>query len=154
MLLGDNKGNWIILPHATWEMFIERRVNIEQFLQSSAPSSLVIQDLVIDLIKIRNADIVKLKSRDACLYVKPSTILFLFTLEHCINHVYFGLCQNTRMVSEKFKHFVTYLRRNCITNKCDAANILRKICDTESNIECELIAYALDNIVYDAFHEK
>jgi len=154
MLLGDNKGNWIILPHATWEMFIERRANIEQFLQSSAPSSLVIQDLVIDLIKIRNADIVKLKSRDACLYVKPSTILFLFTLEHCINHVYFGLCQNTRMVSEKFKHFVTYLRRNCITNKCDAANILRKICDTESNIECELIAYALDNIVYDAFHEK
>jgi len=55
------------------------------------------------------------------------------------------------MVSEKFKHFVTYLCRNCITNKCDAANILRKICDTESNIECELIAYALDSIVYDAF---
>jgi len=59
------------------------------------------------------------------------------------------------MFSEKFKHFVTYLRRNSITDKCDAANILRKICDTESNIECELISYALiDNIVYDAFHEK
>jgi len=57
-------------------------------------------------------------------------------------------------VSEKFKQFVTYLRRNCITNKCDAANILRKIYDTESNIECKLIAYASDNIVYDAFHEK
>jgi len=55
------------------------------------------------------------------------------------------------MVSEKFKHFVTYLRRNCITNKCDAANILRKIYNTEYNIECELIAYALDNIEYDAF---
>jgi len=86
------------------------------------------------------------------LYVKPSTILFLFTLEHCIEHVYFELCQNIH--SEKFKHFVTYLRRNCITDKCDAANILRKIYDTESNIECELIAYALDNIMYDAFHEK
>jgi len=62
------------------------------------------------------------------------------------------------MISEKFEHFVTYLRRNCIINKCDVANILRKIYDTESNIEsnieCELIAYALDNIVYDAFHEK
>jgi len=85
--------------------------------------------------------------------MKPATVLFLFELEHCINHVYFGLCQNMHMVSEKFKHFVTYLRRNCITNKC-GANILRKIYDTESNIECELIAYALDNIVYDAFHEK
>jgi len=39
-----------------------------------------------------------------------------------------------------------------VTNKCDAA-ILRKIYDTESNIECELIAYALDNVVDDA-HEK
>jgi len=58
------------------------------------------------------------------------------------------------MVSEKFKHFITYLRRNCITDKCDAANILRKIYDTGSNIECELIAYASDNIVYNALHEK
>jgi len=58
------------------------------------------------------------------------------------------------MVSEKFKQFVTYLRQNCVTNKCDATNILRKIYDTESNIECELIAYILDNIVNDALHEK
>jgi len=80
---------------------------------------------------------------------KPPTILFLFTLEHCIEHVYFGLCQSTHMVNKKFKHFVTYLRRNCIIDKCGAANILRKIYDTLSNIECELIAYALDNIVYE-----
>jgi len=51
------------------------------------------------------------------------------------------------MVSEKFKQFVIYLRQNCITNKCDGAIILCKICDKESNIECELVAYALDNIM-------
>jgi len=55
--------------------------------------------------------------------------------------------------TEKFKHFVTILRRNCITDKCDAEKTLRKIYDKESNIECEL-AYASDNIVYDAFHKK
>jgi len=27
MLLGDNKDNQIILPHATWEIFIARRVD-------------------------------------------------------------------------------------------------------------------------------
>jgi len=91
---------------------------------------------------------------DTCMYMKPATILFLFTLEHCIEHVYFGLCQSTHMVSEKFKLFVTYLRRNCTTNKCDAANILCKIYDTKSNIECELIAYASDNIMYNALYEK
>jgi len=154
MLLGDNKGNQIILSHAAWKIFIARRADIEKLLQSTAPASLSIRDLVIDLIKIRDADIVKLTLYDICMYMKPAIILSLFTLEHCIEHMYFGICQSTHMVSEKFKHFVTYLRRNYITNKCDAANVLRKICDTESNIECELIPYALDNIVYDAFHEK
>jgi len=38
-----------------------------------------------------------------------------------LNPIYFGLCQSTHMVSEKFKQFVTYLRRQCVTNKCDAA---------------------------------
>jgi len=51
------------------------------------------------------------------------------------------------MVKEKFKQFVTYLRQKCITHKYDAVNILRKIYDTESNIECELIAYALDQFL-------
>jgi len=40
MLLGDNKGNQIILPHTTWKTFIARRTDIEQLLQSSAPSPL------------------------------------------------------------------------------------------------------------------
>jgi len=52
IVIGDNRDNQIILLHATWEMFIERRANIEQLLQSPAPSSLAIQDLVIELVKI------------------------------------------------------------------------------------------------------
>jgi len=35
MLVDDNKGNQIILPHATWKTFIERRADIEQLLQST-----------------------------------------------------------------------------------------------------------------------
>jgi len=48
------------------------------------------------------------------------------------------------MISEKFKQFVIFLHQNCIINKGDA-NILRKIYDKDSNIECKLIAYALNN---------
>jgi len=51
MLLGDNKGNQIILPHATWETFITKRADIEKLIQSTAPASLSIRDLVIGLIK-------------------------------------------------------------------------------------------------------
>jgi len=59
MLLGDNKGNQIILPHAR-ETFIAKRADIEKLMQSTAPTSLSIRDLVINLVKIRDADIVKL----------------------------------------------------------------------------------------------
>jgi len=52
-------------------------------MQSIAPASLLIRDLVIDLVKIRDADIVKLTLYDSCMYMKPVIILFLFTLEHC-----------------------------------------------------------------------
>jgi len=153
MLLGDNKGNQIILPNATWEMFIAKRAGIEKLL-STTPALLLIRDLVIELVKICDTDIVKSSLRDTYMYMKSGTILFLFTLEHCVEHVYFGLRQSTHTVSEKFKQFVTYLHRNCVTNKCDGANIKRKIYDKESNIECELIAYASNNIVYNALRKK
>jgi len=116
------------------------------YCQPPASLSRSVRDLVIDLVKIRDADIVKLTLYDTYMYMKPA-ILFLFTLEHCVEHVYFGLCQSTHMVSKKFTQFITYLRQNCVTNKCNAANILRKIYDRESNIKCELIIYALD-IIY------
>jgi len=143
IIIGDKRGNQIILLHATWEMFIERFANIEQLLQSPAPSSLAIQDLIVELVKIHDVNKVKLKSRDA-LYLKSSTVLFMFELEHCINHMYILNYVRTLLINEKFKQFVTYLLcQNCITNRFDVANILRKIYDKNLNMECELIAYAL-----------
>ncbi|XP_071580699.1 uncharacterized protein [Temnothorax nylanderi] len=152
ILIGDNRGNRIILPHATWVTFIEKRADIQRLVQSPAPSSLAFRDL--ELVKIRDADIVKLTSCDTSLYMKPSTVLFLFELEHCVENVYFQLCQNVHGVSEKFKQFVTILRQNCITNKCIAVRILHEFYDKNSIIDCELLAYAADNIIHDALHEK
>ena len=57
-------------------------------------------------------------------------------------------------MSEKYKHFVSLLRQNYVNNKNDAVNILHKIYDKSSHIECELIAYASDNIIYDVLHDK
>ena len=150
--IGDNRGNRIILPHATWVTFIERRADIQRLVQSPGPSSLAFHDL--ELAKIRDADIVKLTSCATSLYMKPSTVLFLFELEHCVENVYFQLCQNVHGVSEKFKQFATILRQNCITDKCDAVRILREFYDKNSLIDCELLAYAVDNIIHDVLHEK
>jgi len=61
IVIGDKRGNQIILLHATWEMFIERRANVEQLLQSPTPSSLAIQDLIVEMVKIHD---VNMKSID------------------------------------------------------------------------------------------
>jgi len=44
MLLGDNKGNQIILSYTTWEIFIAKRADIEKLMQSTAFVSLSIRD--------------------------------------------------------------------------------------------------------------
>jgi len=51
------------------------------------------------------------------------------------------------IVNEIFKYFITLLGVNCIVDKCNAVDFLRKIYNKKSNIECELIVYTLDNIV-------
>jgi len=50
-------------------------------------SLLSIQDRIVELVKIRDINIVKLKSRNACMYMKSLTVLFLFTLKHCIMYI-------------------------------------------------------------------
>ncbi|XP_039303319.1 uncharacterized protein LOC120357265 [Solenopsis invicta] len=155
ILIGDNRGNQIILAHATWTALFQKRVDIERLAQSTSPSStLSIQDLIVQLIKLRNENIVKLTLRDTCMYLKPKTVLFLFELEQCVEHIYYSLYQYTYTVSEKYKHFVTLLRQNYVNNKCDAAKLLREKYDKTSLLECEMLAYALDNIVRDALHDK
>jgi len=71
----------------------------------------------------------------------------MFELKHCVENVYSKLCQYTHIVNEKFKYFVTLLGENYNIDKCDAVDFLRKIYNKKSNIECELIVYALDNII-------
>jgi len=91
MLLGDNKGNYIASCNVE---DIHRETCTYWFLQSIAPSSLSIQDLIVDHIKIWNINIIKLTLHDICLffYMKPATILFLFELyfylKYCVEHAY------------------------------------------------------------------
>ncbi|KYM85829.1 hypothetical protein ALC53_04414 [Atta colombica] len=69
--ISDNRGNRIILPHATWKASIERCTDIERLMQSTsfAPSS--VRDLMIEIVKMRNMNVVKLSLREICLYMKP-----------------------------------------------------------------------------------
>ena len=93
-------------------------------------------------------NIVKLTLHDIYMYFKLYFFCSSF-LDHCVEHIYYSLCQNIHDVNEKFEQFVTFLHQNCF-NKCDAAKILREKFDKNSIIECELIAYTLDDIVYNA----
>jgi len=70
---------------------IERRADIERLVQSTALSSLSIQDLIVELVKIRDVNIVKLASHNTYMCMKPAIILFLFKLERCVEHAYFWL---------------------------------------------------------------
>ena len=65
-----------------------------------APSSLLVQDLVIKIVKMRDVNVVKLILHETCLYIKPSTVLFMFELKHCVQNVFSELCQYTYIVNK------------------------------------------------------
>jgi len=62
IVIGDNQDNNIILPRTMWQAFIKRLANIERFVQS-IDSSLSIQNLVTEIIKIRDVNMIKFTSR-------------------------------------------------------------------------------------------
>ena len=66
--------------------------------------------------------------------------------------MYLWLCENTYLVSEKFKQFVTVLQRNSITNVRDAVKAIRNssVFNSESLIDCELLTCAILDVFYDA----
>ena len=94
-----------------------------------------------------DVNVVKLILHETCLYIKSSTVLFMFELKHCVENVFSELCQYTYIVNKKFKYFVTLLGENCIIDKCNAVDFCAKFIIKKSNIECELIVCALDNII-------
>jgi len=47
ILLGDNRGNHIILPYGMWKAFIEKRMDIERIVQATAAASLTIRELIV-----------------------------------------------------------------------------------------------------------
>ncbi|KYN30386.1 hypothetical protein ALC56_15313, partial [Trachymyrmex septentrionalis] len=124
--IGDTRGNRIILPYA-WMAFIEKWVDIQRLVQSSTPSKVMIVNLVIELVKIRDVGNVKLSLIEKCLYMKLSTILFMLELEQCVKHIFRFVSIYINIISDKFKYFVIHLRQNCINNNSDAIDTLRRI---------------------------
>lgn len=151
LVIGDNRGNQILLPFETWKSLMQKRVDIEQLLQSPQPP-LRIRDLIIEAVKISDSDIIKMTMYNNSLYMKLPTVLYLFDFEKCIDHMYYWLCENTHIVNEKFKQFVKVLQCNNVTNVCDAAKEIHESdkFDNESLIDCELLACAVNDILCDA----
>ncbi len=113
-----------------------------------------IHNLIIEIVKLQNENIVKFTSGDNSIYMKPSTVLFMLNLEHCVEHARNWIMENVYKVEEKFKQFVNIIRLKCIHNRYDALKKLREVYDETSIIECELIMYASDRIIFTALYLK
>jgi hypothetical protein len=150
LVLGDNRGNQIVLSFDMWKSIMQKRADIERL--QSAETPLWIQDMVFEVVKMSNSQIIKMTLSNNSLYMKPSTLLHLFDFENCIRHMYFWLSENMYSVNEKFKKFATILQHNNITDVCDAAKAIREsdAFDSESLIDCELLSSAVNDILHDS----
>jgi len=149
----DNRDNRIYMSLTTWKAIMEHCADIEQLVQSTSEAiSPEIHDLIIEIVKIRNKNVVKFTSHDTSIYVQPSTIRFMLDLEYCVKNALRSIWQNAFIVDAKYKEFVTIIYQNCINNKCDALKKLCEVYDKTSLIDCELVMYALNEIVDNAIY--
>jgi len=149
MVIGDNRGNQILLPIETWRSLMQKRADIERL----AETPLWIRDLTLEVIEMAASKIIKITSSNRSLYMKPSTVLHLFDFDKCVDHMYFWLCENTQNVTEKFNQFVNVLQRANIYDASNAIKAIREshMFDCESLIDCELLTCAINDILHDAF---
>ncbi|XP_011861040.1 PREDICTED: uncharacterized protein LOC105558125 [Vollenhovia emeryi] len=148
-ILGDNRGNKMALNHSTWMEFNKKRAEIEQLFKSTdASSSVQIDNLVLELVRMYNKKVVKFTLDDTCVYMNMSTVLFLLNLEHCVELVYRKLSEDIEAVNESFEQFVCCLQSNMTSaERDDAIGILYEVYDKTSVIDCELIVYAVDELI-------
>ena len=87
--IGDNRGT----ACSCYMEDVHRETDIERLIQSTDPLSSPIQDLNVELFKMYDMNNVKLTLNFTCLYIKLTTVLFLFELEQCVEHVFYELSQ-------------------------------------------------------------
>ena len=116
-----------------------------------------IHDLTVGVVIISDFKVIRFATSNGnAVYMKSSTVLHLLDFENCIDHIHLWLCQNTYLVNEKLKKFVSVLQRNNITNVCDAVKAIREsdAFDSGSLVDCELVTCAINDVLYDTCKNK
>ncbi|XP_011868213.1 PREDICTED: uncharacterized protein LOC105562190 [Vollenhovia emeryi] len=167
IILGDNQGHQMELDQSIWKEYRKNPSKIDQLLKATdAASSSAVQlnHLALELVRTRHGNIVKVTSNNTSMYMKPSTISFLFELEHCVDRIYFHVYDDLETVHEIFEELVVRLQDIWMSGekKCDSPNDAVRIlhdmyyknsienCEFISIIKCELMAYAVKEILGEA----
>ncbi|XP_011880611.1 PREDICTED: uncharacterized protein LOC105569069 [Vollenhovia emeryi] len=166
IILGDNQGHQIELDQSIWKEYRQNQSKIDQLLKATDASSSAIQfnHLAIELVRMRHGNIVKVTSNNTSMYMKPSTISFLFELEHCVDSIHFELYADLETVHESFEELVVHVQDMWMSGekKCDTPNYAVRILhdkyyknSTENGefisiIMRELMAYAVKEILAEA----
>jgi len=76
----------------------------------STPEAILreIHNLIIEIVKIRNENVIKFTSENTSIYMNPLTVQFMLDLEYCVGNALRSIRQNIFKVDAKFNEFVTY----------------------------------------------
>ncbi|KAG5338558.1 MMP3 protein, partial [Acromyrmex heyeri] len=146
IILGDCHGKEIPLSPDIWRELLEQKHVILSLLQYDennkeirAPSPMYVGNLTLRFERINNLPILRLETSTARLSMSKSTVLNIFTLEHCVNRLISSLTAMTDNVDKKFSRLLAIA--STVTK---SANVLKTMYDNESFdrndiLDCELI---------------
>lgn len=143
IVVGDNRGNEMILSLETWRKFYEQRWNIQKFLRNDhkdTSSSMSVGPLTISACAIKNIKLVRLESLNVRLTMTESTLFSMFNLDRCIYLAFEQLFKNVGSVDVKFTQFSHIA--STATDPKEVPNMIRvsDAFDKHQLIDCELLA--------------
>ncbi|KYN01996.1 hypothetical protein ALC62_07213 [Cyphomyrmex costatus] len=146
IVLGDCHGKEMSLSPTVWSELVEKKNVILPLLQyeetkgKRTPPPMYIGDVTLRFGRINSIPMLRLDSSSSKVTLSKSTVLNLFNLEYCVNHLISSFNAVTDTIDKKFSRLL-----NIATNVNDSTKLPRTIYENESFdrndiIDCELIA--------------
>ncbi|KAI4476054.1 hypothetical protein M0804_013910 [Polistes exclamans] len=141
LLLGDIKGNEIILDMFAWMELIRKKniidqMSIDQFLYIG-------NKITVKCVMYKDIQLLTFGSGSSLIYMTRETMHKMCNYECCVDSTYSYLTENLRKVQEKYNEFAKILRQTSGGEQSkyfDASKIIMatNIFDKSSIIDCEL----------------
>jgi hypothetical protein len=144
IVLGDNRGNELILSLETWKGLYEQRRGIEILLRNDYKDDFAlisVGPLTARVCTINGLKLVRLESQNVRLLITESTLHRMFDLDQCIDATFDRLCKMAETVDVRYMQLANVAATVADPEMVSSVIRASGVFDKRRIVDCELVAF-------------